>query len=68
VERLGDSHQFAGSPRVARTAWQQAPTILTDLDHPDAALVRAKLALNPPLHTEAPPDLSHLTLARQEIA
>ena len=31
-------------PQAAHDAWQQALTILDDLDHSDAAQVRAKLA------------------------
>jgi hypothetical protein len=33
----------AGNPTAARTAWQHALDILTDLNHPDADSVRAKL-------------------------
>jgi tetratricopeptide (TPR) repeat protein/DNA-binding XRE family transcriptional regulator len=41
---LGDTHQAAGEPARARAAWQQALAILDDLQHPDTAQVRAKLA------------------------
>jgi DNA-binding SARP family transcriptional activator/tetratricopeptide (TPR) repeat protein len=43
LTRLGDSHQAAGDPDAARTTWLDAAAILTDLDHPDADTVRAKL-------------------------
>jgi DNA-binding SARP family transcriptional activator len=43
LDHLGDTHHAAGQPHQARTAWQQALDILSDLDNPDAALVRAKL-------------------------
>jgi DNA-binding SARP family transcriptional activator len=41
---LGDTHHAAGHPTTARDAWRHALTILTDLDHPDAAAVRTKLS------------------------
>jgi transcriptional regulator with XRE-family HTH domain/tetratricopeptide (TPR) repeat protein len=40
---LGDAHHTAGNREAAREAWQRALAILTDLDHPDAEPVRAKL-------------------------
>jgi len=43
LARLGDTHHAAGRPDAARTAWAGAVGILTDLDHPDAVDVRAKL-------------------------
>jgi tetratricopeptide (TPR) repeat protein len=43
LTHLGDTHHAAGRPDAARTAWRQALDILTDLDHPDAAEVRATL-------------------------
>lgn len=49
LNRLGDVRLAADDPDAARTAWQRALTILTDLDHPDADDVRAKLrAAAPP--------------------
>ena len=33
----------AGNSDAARTAWQHALTILTDLDHPDADAIHTKL-------------------------
>jgi len=49
LSHVGDAHHATGEPEAARDAWQQALTILDDLDHPDAAHVRAKLAgLDPP--------------------
>jgi tetratricopeptide (TPR) repeat protein len=41
---LGDIRRAAGELPRAREAWQQALAILDDLQHPDAAKVRAKLA------------------------
>jgi tetratricopeptide (TPR) repeat protein len=43
LDHLGDTHHAAGQPYQARTAWQQALDILSDLNHPDVALVHAKL-------------------------
>jgi tetratricopeptide (TPR) repeat protein len=49
LTHVGDTHHATGNPQGARDAWQQALTILDELDHPDAAQVRAKLAdLDPP--------------------
>jgi tetratricopeptide (TPR) repeat protein len=44
LNHLGDAHHAIGDSRAARDAWQQALTILDDLDHPDAAKVRARLS------------------------
>ena len=44
LAHLGDIHVTVDSPDAAISAWQQALTILDDLNHPDAAEVRAKLA------------------------
>ena len=41
---LGDVHLAAGSPAEARAAWQRSLDTLDDLDHPDAAAVRAKMS------------------------
>jgi len=41
--RLGDTRSAGGDIEAAREAWQQALVILDDLEHPDAAQVRAKL-------------------------
>ncbi len=41
--RLGETHQAAGDTPAARDAWQSALAILTELRHPDADAVRAKL-------------------------
>jgi len=43
LTRLGDTQRAAGEPAAARDAWQRALAILTELDHPDADQVRAKL-------------------------
>lgn len=42
--RLGDTHQAAGDFPAAHRTWQQALPILDDLHHPDADLLRARLA------------------------
>jgi hypothetical protein len=41
--RLGDAHQLAGDPGLARPAWQQALAILADVGHPRADDVRRRL-------------------------
>jgi DNA-binding SARP family transcriptional activator/tetratricopeptide (TPR) repeat protein len=43
LTRLGDSFAAAGDRPAAERAWQQALDILTELHHPDAAQVRARL-------------------------
>lgn len=43
LTHLGDTHHAAGDASTARAAWQHALAILDDLNHPDAAQVRAKL-------------------------
>jgi tetratricopeptide (TPR) repeat protein len=40
---LGDTHHDAGDVAAARDAWRQALTILDELEHPDAARIRARL-------------------------
>jgi DNA-binding SARP family transcriptional activator len=40
---LGDTHLDAGDPASARADWQRALTILDELGHPDADLVRERL-------------------------
>jgi tetratricopeptide (TPR) repeat protein len=44
LTHLGDTHHATGNSQAARDAWQRALTILDDLDHPDAAQIRTKLA------------------------
>lgn len=44
LAHLGDTHHAAGHSREADRAWQLALDILTELDHPDAAGIRDKLA------------------------
>lgn len=44
LTNLGDTRRATGELQHARGAWQQALAILDDLQHPDAAKVRAKLA------------------------
>jgi NB-ARC domain len=41
---LGDTYHATNDLDAAREAWQQALTILDQLDHPDAGQIRAKLA------------------------
>jgi tetratricopeptide (TPR) repeat protein len=43
LSRLGDTHRDAGEPAAARDAWRRSLLILDELDHADAAEVRAKL-------------------------
>jgi tetratricopeptide (TPR) repeat protein len=43
LTHIADSHHAAGRPDLAAEAWHQALEILTDLHHPDAEQVRAKL-------------------------
>jgi tetratricopeptide (TPR) repeat protein len=43
LRNLADTCRSSGDPARARHAWQQALAILDDLQHPDAATVRAKL-------------------------
>ena len=40
---IGDARYAAGHLRGARTAWEEALTILDDLHHPDARRVRGML-------------------------
>ncbi|MEU8113256.1 BTAD domain-containing putative transcriptional regulator [Micromonospora sp. NPDC048947] len=44
LARLGDARQAAGDRAAGRAAWSQALTILTELGHPGATEVRARLA------------------------
>ena len=41
--RLGEALLAAGKPESVRTVWSQALEIFTDLDHPDARTIRARL-------------------------
>ena len=43
LTRLGEAHRFAGDIARAESTWRCALDILTELDHPDAREVRAKL-------------------------
>ncbi len=43
LTRLGDAHLFAGDADRAGASWRSALDILTELDHPNALEVRAKL-------------------------
>ena len=42
LTRLGDTHHAIGNTGDAREVWQQALTVLDQLDHPDADEVRVK--------------------------
>jgi len=44
LTHLGDTRHTAGELAQAQESWQQALAILEDIQHPDAAKVRAKLA------------------------
>jgi tetratricopeptide (TPR) repeat protein len=44
LTNVGDIRRADGELLAAREAWQQALAILDDLEHPDAAKIRAKLA------------------------
>ncbi|GIF25513.1 hypothetical protein Ate02nite_82430 [Paractinoplanes tereljensis] len=43
LAHLGDAEEAGGRHRAAREAWRNSLAILTELDHPDADEVRAKL-------------------------
>jgi DNA-binding SARP family transcriptional activator len=43
LTHLGDTHQATGDQPRARDAWQEAASLLSDLNHPEEALVRRKL-------------------------
>ncbi|WP_152521574.1 AfsR/SARP family transcriptional regulator [Amycolatopsis decaplanina] len=43
ADQLGDARHHAGDADAARQAWQRAEALLSDLGHPDAEAVRAKL-------------------------
>lgn len=43
LTHIGDTHHAAGNPAAARTAREQALTILIELDHPDADRIRLML-------------------------
>jgi len=53
LARLGETQHTGGHPAAAHAAWIQALGALADLDHPDAAVVRAKLAILDPTTTQA---------------
>ncbi len=44
TEHLADAHEAAGRGELARPLWREALDILDELEHPDAAAVRTKLA------------------------
>ena len=54
LTHLGDTRHAAGDPAGARAAWHQALSILEDLNHPDVAKVRARLASAPGSGAAAP--------------
>jgi tetratricopeptide (TPR) repeat protein len=43
LAHLGDAEQAAGRVRAARDSWRRSLALLTEIDHPDADAVRAKL-------------------------
>jgi hypothetical protein len=43
LTHLGDTHYATGTHHAAQDAWQQALTILDELQHPDAERARGKL-------------------------
>jgi DNA-binding SARP family transcriptional activator/tetratricopeptide (TPR) repeat protein len=43
LDRLGDTHHAAHDPEATHDAWRHALHILTELDHPNAGQIRAKL-------------------------
>jgi hypothetical protein len=43
LTHLGDTHHSAGHAVSARAAWLRALDILTELGHPDAEAVKAKV-------------------------
>jgi tetratricopeptide (TPR) repeat protein/transcriptional regulator with XRE-family HTH domain len=53
LSHLGDAEDAAGRHRAARDAWRNALAIFTELDHPDADEVRAKLSGTAHLHSRA---------------
>jgi tetratricopeptide (TPR) repeat protein len=48
LTRLGDNRRAAGDLLTCRADWSKALTILTELNHPHAEQVRARLADSPP--------------------
>jgi tetratricopeptide (TPR) repeat protein len=44
LEHLAETHELAGDHAAAQQAWRESLTILEQLDHPDAAQVRARLS------------------------
>jgi tetratricopeptide (TPR) repeat protein/transcriptional regulator with XRE-family HTH domain len=51
LTHLGDTRHAAGDLTQAREAWQQALAMFEDMQHPDAAQVRAKLDGGKPIST-----------------
>jgi tetratricopeptide (TPR) repeat protein len=43
LTHLGDSHHASGNRAAALASWQEALDILTQLDHPDAEKIRARM-------------------------
>jgi hypothetical protein len=41
--RLGEIHSANGDRRAAADAWRRALAVLSELNHPDAVLLRSKL-------------------------
>ncbi|MGW1270249.1 AfsR/SARP family transcriptional regulator [Streptomyces sp. NPDC002491] len=57
LTRLGDTHAATGDHAAARAVWAQATDILTEIDPPWAAEVRAKLR-NSPFSADGVPDVT----------
>ena len=60
---LGDTYRDAGDPAAARRAWQRALAVLTDLHHPDAGALRARLR-----HVDATPAPPPVVTLRRNLA
>ncbi|WP_307818413.1 tetratricopeptide repeat protein [Streptomyces sp. MBT62] len=43
LAHLGDTHHAARNPEAAREAWTLSLAVFEELDHPDAAALRARL-------------------------
>ena len=64
LTRLAESHQAGGNTDAAREAWQRALTILTELEHPDIADVRLRLAASDRAESRRPARIGETAAAR----
>src|SRR6266516_2245112 len=64
---LGDVHLSSGDLSSARRAWASALRIFDDLDHPDAALIRAKLNAEFLGHARINSSRRYFALASEQI-